>query len=423
MSHDPSVLDPLLGPTDKGFPQTSPPLRRSQIGEQGWSVLNGDLPLPLAVIKRRELAHNLGWMQRFCNERGIGLAPHGKTTMSPQLFSRQIDAGAWGMTLATVGQARVAIEAGVRNILIANQVLAEADLRAIDALKAKHADLRLLFLVDSIAQLALIEAAGASAPFEVLLEIGFTGGRTGCRSTEQAVALARRLHASPAVRLAGIECYEGLFAQGEDDKDRSATDALMARVTEIAKRCDAEQLFDTDAIVMSAGGSAIFDLVVPGLKPALTRKVLGLLRSGCYVTHDQGNYTRLVSLVNRRIGCDDAQGLQPAMALWATVQSLPEPGLAIVAAGKRDISYDLGMPIPLQWLPRGSRTLQPVPSDWRIPGMNDQHAYLRGELGSLAVGDRVVLGLSHPCTTFDKWRWMPVVDEDYRVVDAIVTCF
>jgi D-serine dehydratase len=162
MSHDPSVLDPLLGPTDKGFPQTSPPLRRSQIGEQGWSVLNGDLPLPLAVIKRRELAHNLGWMQRFCNERGIGLAPHGKTTMSPQLFSRQIDAGAWGMTLATVGQARVAIEAGVRNILIANQVLAEADLRAIDALKAKHADLRLLFLVDSIAQLALIEAAGAS---------------------------------------------------------------------------------------------------------------------------------------------------------------------------------------------------------------------------------------------------------------------
>ncbi|WP_284618138.1 amino acid deaminase [Aquabacterium humicola] len=417
------ILDPLLGPSDKGFPQQAPALPRSQIGAQGWSVIDGDLPLPLAVIRQRELAHNLGWMQRFCDERGIALAPHGKTTMSPQLFRRQLDAGAWGLTLATVGQARVAIEAGARNILIANQVLAEADLRSIEWLKRRHADLRLLFLVDSAAQVALIEALQPDTAFEVLVEVGVPGGRTGCRTRDDALALARRVKASPALALAGIECYEGLGAQAGDAQDRQYADALMQRFTEVVLSADRERLFERDQIVLSAGGSAIFDLVVPGLKPQLARPVLGLLRSGCYVTHDQGNYTRLVSLVNRRIGCDDTQGLQPAMELWATVQSLPEPGLAILAAGKRDISYDLGMPIPLQWLRRGSRALQPVPSDWRIPGMNDQHAYLRGTLGDLAVGDRVVLGLSHPCTTFDKWRWMPVVDEGYRVVDAIVTCF
>jgi D-serine dehydratase len=416
-------LDPLLDSRHKGYPHDAPALRRSQIGEQGWSVPAGDLPLPLAVIKRGALRHNLGWMQRFCAERGIGLAPHGKTTMSPQLFRAQLDAGAWGLTVATVHQLRIAVEAGARRVLIANQVLAAADLRAIDALKATHAGLRVLFLLDSAAQLEAIEAVGAASPFEVLLEIGIPGGRTGCRTAEEATALARRAQASAAVSLAGIECYEGLNATGDDAKDRAFTDALMQRVTDIATVADREHLFATDEVIVSAGGSAIFDLVVPGLKPQLTRKVSGLLRSGCYVTHDQGNYRRLVSVVNQRIGCADAAGLQAAMEVWATVQSMPEPGLAILAVGKRDISCDLGWPLPLAVVPRGETKPQPAPADWAITGLNDQHGYLRGPLGDLKVGDRVILGLSHPCTTFDKWRWMPIVDDDYRVVDALVTHF
>jgi len=417
------LLDPLLDNRHKGYPHDAPPLRRSQIGQQGWSVPAGDLPLPLAVIKRSALQHNLGWMQRFCDERGIGLAPHGKTTMSPQLFRAQLDAGAWGLTLATVHQLRIAVEAGARRVLIANQVITAADLRAIDALKARHDGLRVLFLLDSPAQLAAIESAGAGTPFEVLLEIGVPGGRTGCRTGEEAAALARRAKASPAVALAGIECYEGLNATGDDAKDRAFTDALMQRVTDIAMLADREHLFERDEVIVSAGGSAIFDLVVPGLKPVLTRQVSGLLRSGCYVTHDQGNYRRLVSVVNQRIGCADAAGLQAAMEVWATVQAMPEPGLAILAVGKRDISHDLGWPLPLALVPRGQVTPQPAPSDWTITGLNDQHGYLRGALAALAVGDRVILGLSHPCTTFDKWRWMPIVDDHYRVVDALVTCF
>ena len=416
-------LDPLLDNRHKGYPHDAPPLRRSDIGRQGWSVPAGDLPLPLAVIKRGALQHNLGWMQRFCEQHGIGLAPHGKTTMSPQLFRAQLDAGAWGLTLATVHQLRIGVEAGARRVLIANQVLAAADLRAIDALKARHAGLRVLFLLDSMAQLDAIEAVGAAAPFEVLLEIGLPGGRTGCRTAEAAAALARRAKASPAVTLAGIECYEGLHATGDDAQDRAFTQALMQRVTDIATLADREHLFEADEVIVSAGGSAIFDLVVPGLKPLLTRQVSGLLRSGCYVTHDQGHYRRLVSVANQRIGCADAAGLQAAMEVWATVQSLPEPGLAILAVGKRDISHDLGWPLPLAVVPLGEHQPRPAPTDWSISGLNDQHGHLRGALGELQVGDRVILGLSHPCTTFDKWRWMPIVDDDYRVVDALVTHF
>ena len=187
--------DPLLSsPGYKGYPASAPALRRSQLAAQGWKLLAGDLPLPLAVVRRDALAHNLGWLQRLVDQARIGLAPHGKTTMSPELFRAQLDAGAWGITFATVTQAAVGVAAGARRCLIANQVLSDADLATLAALLARHPGLRIVFLVDSLAQLALIEAWHAARPgtptFEVMLEIGVDGGRTGCRTHAQAAALA-----------------------------------------------------------------------------------------------------------------------------------------------------------------------------------------------------------------------------------------
>jgi D-serine dehydratase len=420
------LLDPIIGgPGTKGWPHAAPPLRRSAIAAQQWNVLRGDLPLPLAVVRRAALQGNLRWMQQFAREQGVELAPHGKTPMSPQLFAAQLHAGAWGITFANVVQARLGLLAGVPRALIANQVLAADDLAAIAALLRELPSARLLFLVDSIAQLALIEAwwqAQPAAPvaFEVLLELGLDGGRTGCRSHDEAMALARRLHASAAVALAGIECYEGLWAKGRGDDDRALVQGLMQRVQALALQCDREHLFDTGEVLLSAGGSAIFDLVAPGLKLALSRPVRGVLRSGCYVTHDHGNYRRYMAAMETRLGC--AHGLQAALEVWARVQSCPEPGLAILSAGKRDCSYDIEMPIPAWWCRQGA--VMPAPADWKVSAMNDQHAYLRCAAADMPrVGELVGLGVSHPCTTFDKWRWMAVVDERYDVVDALITMF
>lgn len=422
------LLDPLLDASTKGFPPASAPLRRSAIGAQGWNVLAGDLPLPLAVVKRDAVAHNIGWMRRYAQDAGVDIAPHGKTTMSPQLFRQQLDAGAWGLSFATVFQLGIGVASGVRSAVIANQVVTAIDLQGIVALKSAHAGLRVLFLLDSVAQLELIEqwhAAHADAPpFDVLLEIGMPGGRTGCRTHEQAVALAERAHASKALRLCGIECYEGLGVTGNTETDRANAEALMQRVHGIALHADRENCFDDAEVIVSAGGSAVFDLVTKQLKPQLSRPVRGLLRSGCYITHDHGFYKRMVSAVTTRLRCDDT--LHAAIEVWASVQSLPEPGLAILAVGKRDLSYDLDLPIPIGHCARGSMQVNEAPAEWRITGLNDQHAYLRWD-GTmridLRVGDLVSLGISHPCTTFDKWRWLPVVDEDRRVVDALVTCF
>jgi D-serine dehydratase len=423
--------DPMLGSSFKGYPRTQPPRRRSEVGAAGWNVLAGDLPLPLAVLKREALEHNLAWMQSRVREWGIDLAPHGKTTMSPQLFQRQLDAGAWGLTFATVTQLAIGVAAGARRTLIANQVVSDEDLAGIQLLLQAHADLRVVFLVDSPAQLALVEDWSKrhpeSVPFEVMLEIGVEGARTGCRTHEEAVALATRLRASDAVKLVGIETYEGQGATGASEPDAAYAAALMDRVEAIARHCDTQQLFETAEVLVSAGGSAIFDLVAGRLKPALGSPVRGLLRSGCYVTHDHGFYKRMVSAVDERLGCDCGESLRPAMEVWATVQSRPEAGLAILAVGKRDISFDLSMPVPIARAARGVLEAQAVPAGWKITALNDQHAYLRWdaseEAQAPAVGDRVGLGISHPCTTFDKWHWMPVVEENYRVSDAVAMHF
>ncbi|WP_373424833.1 amino acid deaminase [Variovorax paradoxus] len=428
---DQDFNDPLLGSNFKGYPRTQPPRRRSEVGAAGWNVLAGDLPLPLAVLKREALEHNLAWMQSRVREWGIDLAPHGKTTMSPQLFQRQLDAGAWGLTFATVTQLAVGVAAGARRTLIANQVVSDEDLAGIQLLLQAHADLRVVFLVDSLAQLALIEdwskRHSESVPFEVMLEIGVEGARTGCRTHDEAVALATRLRASDAVKLVGIETYEGQGATGSSEADTNYANTLMDRVEAIARHCDTQQLFETDEVLVSAGGSAIFDLVAGRLKPALNSPVRGLLRSGCYVTHDHGFYKRMVSAVDERLGCDCGESLRPAMEVWATVQSRPEPGLAILAVGKRDISFDLSMPVPIARAARGMLEAEAVPAGWKITALNDQHAYLRWDASEEAqapvVGDRVGLGISHPCTTFDKWHWMPVVEENYRVSDAVAMHF
>jgi D-serine dehydratase len=424
-SHAPTLLGPWL----KGFPPDAAPLASADIAARGWNLLAGDLPLPLAALDRDALAHNIQWMQSYARSQGVDLAPHGKTTMSPQLFQRQLDAGAWGITFANVLQLRVGVAAGVRRALIANQLVQDVELAALQSLRAAHRDLRVVFLVDSLAQLSRIEAwsraHGQAEPFEVLLEIGVPGGRTGVRDHADALALARALRASVAVRLVGIECYEGLGATGETDRDTEYATALMRRLADVAQACERESLFESDEVIVSAGGSGIFDLVAARMQLNMRRPVRGLLRSGCYVTHDHGHYQRLVQRVIDRCAC--MEGLKPALQLWTCVQSLPEPGLAILTAGRRDVGFDMGLPQPIGFAPADSRRLEPADPLWSISALNDQHAYLRFDAASgatrLAVGDRVVLGISHPCTTFDKWHWMPVVDAALDVVDAVTIHF
>ena len=390
--------------------------------------MRGDLPFPVAVLKEGALAHNLAWMADFTRATGVLLAPHGKTTMAPQLFARQIEAGAWGITFATMQQVSLGVRLGLRRIILANQLVGREDIAQAMALTAATPDLELHVLVDSIAGVNLIEAHGEqrdeSRRLNALLEIGVAGGRTGCRTVDEAMLVARAVAQSRAVRLAGVECFEGLSVTGDSEADRIVVERWMQAVQQVARQCDAEGLFGTDEVTLSAGGSAVFDIVARSLPTQLSRPVRTILRSGCYVTHDSGFYERFLQQVLARSGAAwrQREGLRPALEIWTEVQSQPESGLAIVAFGKRDASFDLELPMPFARVRDGVRT--PLDASWRIDKLNDQHAYLRIPAGAdVRVGDLVGCGISHPCTTFDKWRWMPIVDDGYGVTGAIRTFF
>ena len=416
----------------KGFPATEPPVHMNAIAERGWNVLRGDLPMPLPVLKRSVLDRNERWMREFIARFNVSLSPHGKTTMAPQLFDRQLSAGAWGMTLATVHQVGIAVHAGVRRILIANQVIDPADLHRLVALLNRDETLEILFLVDSMEGMALAAEAAKEGeltrPFQVLLEVGYKGGRTGCRSKDGALTLARALADSPHFTLRGIECYEGLLAKGNPEEDAHHVSAFLGTARDIAEDCDRQGLFEGDEILLTAGGSAFFDIVAREfvLKTA-SRPVRTVLRSGCYVTNDSGVYERLFAAIENRLGAEkgDAPGLAPALEVWSVVQSRPQPDLALLTMGRRDASADSDLPRPLKWFRPGAHTEpQPAPDSWRTSGMNDQHTYLSlPDDAPLKVGDMICCGISHPCTTFDKWQLIMEVDDAYIVIGAVRTFF
>jgi D-serine dehydratase len=234
--------------------------------------------------------------------------------------------------------------------------------------------------------------------------------------------LAREIKATQGLLLAGIECYEGALATCHHEHDQAAVAALMQRVQNLALACEKEDLFQCAEVLITAGGSAIFDLVAAHLQPQLSRPARGILRSGCYLTHDHVEYRKMLRCVGERLKL--AETLKPALEVISSVQSCPEPGLALLSMGKRDVSYDLDLPVPIWQAAIGDAAVSSVPAHWEIKALNDQHAYLHFNPQSPAsehptVGQIIGSGISHPCTTFDKWRWMPIVNDDYVVNSGI----
>lgn len=383
---------------------------------RGPGVLTvSDLPTPSLVLRRAALAANIAAMAAWCARWGAALAPHAKTTMAPSIMRRQLAAGAWGMTVADVRQARVADRAGAARILVANQVLARDDLAWI---ASRHGPGTTLVAIDSAEGLAAAAAAGAGAgaagPVRVLVEVGYPGGRGGVRDAAAAVALAREVAAAPGVVLAGVTAYEGLIAVHARRGGGTSVAALLQMVAAVARAvaplCDGPPL-------LSAGGTAYFDAVTAALAPC-AGELGGLLvlRSGCYVTHDHGLYARALGAAGDR----DLPRLTPALELRARVLSRPEPGRAILDAGRRDCSYDAGLPVVLGVERDGGRARLAA----EIVAFNDEHAHLVLDAAArLRPGDVVVCGISHPCTTFERWRLVAEADDDDRVVEAVATVF
>jgi D-serine dehydratase len=423
----------LLDHRVKGIPGGTPPFPLGEVGSRGWNVLREDLPLPLAVLRESAMEHNRRWMRRFLARSGAVLAPHGKTTMSPQLFRRQLEDGAWAITIATPHQLQVCREHGVRRVLMANQVVGRQAVRYLLDELAADPELDFYGLVDSVEGAALLAGAAREAavgrPVQLLLEGGYAGGRAGCRDLECALRVARAVRESaPWLELRGVEGFEGLMSGSSPGEVREEVSRFLDFLVEITARCEEEGLFAPGELILTAGGSAFYDLVVERFARAgLHREVRVVTRSGCYLTHDSQMYRDAFrELLERSPEARElGEGLRPALEVWAYVQSRPEPGRAILTMGKRDCSHDGGLPVPLAWFrPAEHPAPRPLGPGHAVTHMNDQHAFLELPGDSpLRVGDLVASGVSHPCTTFDKWQLLFVVNDGYDVVSAIRTFF
>jgi D-serine dehydratase len=416
----------------KGIPGGTEPFRVGDIAAKRWNVLREDLSLPLAVLKQSTMDGNARWMARFVDAHRAVLCPHGKTTMSPALFAQQRARGAWGITVATVQQLQVCRDYGFSRVLLANQLIGKQAIRYVLDELQRDPEFAFLCLADSVEgvrRLADAAAArGVGRPIEILVEGGYAGGRTGCRDGAQALAVARAVAgAAPHLALRGVEGFEGLIAGPPAERDARVA-AFVDSLVQIVEACAREDLFADGPVIVSAGGSAFFDLCVKRLERADPgREVLMVTRSGCYLTHDSLMYSAFFRQLLARSPEVAAlgEGLRPALEVWGYVQSTPEPELALLTMGRRDISHDADMPKPEQWFRPGAHDRPRRLGDgYAATRMDDQHLYLKVPDDSpLGVGDMVAFGISHPCTTFDKWRLIPVVNDDYDVVDAVTTYF
>jgi D-serine deaminase-like pyridoxal phosphate-dependent protein len=350
------------------------------------SLFGGTFTWPLLVVRDSAVRANIATMASYAQRHGFSFAPHAKTSMAPTLLEAQLAAGAWAQTVATASQALVLRRLGAPRILIANEVLDATALRWL----ATERDV--ILQVDSVAGVDAVAAAGG---LPVLIELGHAGGRTGCRTVAELKVVARAAADAPGVTLAGVTAYEGGL------QSAGAVDEFLA--TQVRAVREIADLLP-DEVIVSAGGSAWFDRVIKAFEGQWLdgHTVRAVLRSGASITHDDGFYHQRTPF--NRVATEGS--LTAALEIWAQVLSTPEPGLAIIGMGKRDAPFDEGLPST---------------DAGEVVKLNDHHTYVRST--SLAVGDLVRFGLSHPCTAFDKWRFIPVADDNDVVVDVLHTYF
>ncbi len=398
----------------------------TQLHKQGWNILAEEVSFPIAVIKESVLQNNALWMQKFSEAANIKLAPHGKTTMSPDLFKIQLEHGCWGISLATVPQVLNAYHSGIKRIILANQLIGTYHFKLIADLLSQEG-IEFYCFVDSIENIHSLGRyfSQRKLPLNILLEIGVDGGRCGWRETDDISALVDVIKQYEVLQLSGVSFYEGVI---HGDNVESQVEKFVDRVSQLTNQLAKNHAFHCENIIVTGAGSAWYDVVAKQLIESLDKKInaTAIIRPGCYLIHDTGIYQQAQQAVVERsqLACDISGDLISSLELWAYVQSIPEPGLAIVGLGKRDVAFDAGLPRP-EYIYQAKNDRPTVVNDeWQVTKIMDQHCMLTiPKSSSLLPGDLVCFSSSHPCLTIDKWRHIGIVDENFVVRKTIATYF
>ena len=282
-----------------------------------------ELDTPALVVDLDLLDRNVERIARLViDDAGIGWRPHTKALKTPALAHRLIARGALGVTCAKLGEAEVMAAGGVRDVLVANQVVGPAKVRRLAHLQ-RSADVAVA--VDSEVGVRQIGAAAAAAGVEVrvLVELNVGMDRAGVAPGEETVRLARVAAGTPGVRLAGLMAWEGHTLDVEPaDAKRRAIETAVGRLTGSADRCRAAGL---PIDIVSCGGTGSY--WVTARQPGVTE-----IQAGGGVLGDV--------MYRQRFGVDH----DCALRIIATVTSRPTPERVICDAGRKTMSADSATP-------------------------------------------------------------------------------
>ncbi|MBM3533495.1 MAG: hypothetical protein FJX60_10725 [Alphaproteobacteria bacterium] len=432
-----AIDDLALDGTTKGIPFAEGTIRLGDVGAKGWNVIRGDIALPAMTLRDSAVANNLALMRDIAASHGISLAPHAKTTGAPQLYRMMLkDGGAWGFTAATVQQALLAARTGAKNVLLANQLAAPANVAHFVGLMKTFPQTKFIALVDSAAGAEMLAKWAKphlnGKKLSLLIEMGPVGGRAGARTLDQAKATIAAVTSAPELQLLGVEAYEGGVKAPTPEEVWGGIDRLldlMLAVFDHGRQIGA--FAPGEEIILSAGSSTSFDQTIRRFGHlSKDNGVRIVVRGGAFLALDHGFYRRRALDMDKRGRLSMAGGktgsasdFKPGLELWAAVQSLPDPRLAIMTMGMRDLPYDIELPIPLQRF-RDGRLIENLGSGWRMTKSNDQHCYVEYPDGAdVRIGDILSFGISHTSTAFDKWDVVWRIDDDFTVTGAVKTFF
>jgi D-serine deaminase-like pyridoxal phosphate-dependent protein len=283
----------------------------------------GELDTPALLVDLAAMERNIATIAAEVRRRGVNWRPHAKANKNPAIAHKQLAAGAIGVTVAKVGEAEVMAQAGIRDILIANQVVGPIKTRRLAAL-ATQTDV--IVAVDSPGNVhELDQAAGAigSRP-RVVVEIDSGMERCGVQPGEPAIRLAELVAGRPNLRFAGLMSWEGHAMAVPDEEERRRTiERSVGLLTATARACTETGL---PVEIVSCGGSGTF-LVTAGIEG---------------VTEVQAGGATFGDATYRRLGVP----VEPALLLLVQVTSRAAPNRIVFDAGRKSVDPSNLAPIP-----------------------------------------------------------------------------
>lgn len=342
-----------------------------------------DLDTPALLIDAPAMKRNIERMSAFFADKRCKLRPHFKNHKCTRIAQLQLAAGnAVGITCAKLGEAEVLADAGVTDLLVANQVVGRRKVERLVQL-ARRAHLRVA--VDHLDQIfAISEAARtASATVGLLVEVDIGMKRCGVAPGSPALDMARRIGELPGVRFDGLQAYEGHLVSIDDVSERRSR--TLAAFEEVLRTRALIGQAGIDPGVISGGSTATYDIT--GLIDGI-----GELQAGTYVTMD-ASYGRL------------RPEFENALSIAARVISRPRPDSAVLDVGMKGAAPEFGPPL-----------VKGCP-DAQIPSFKSEEHCVINNVAQWKMGDLIELIPGHACTTCNLYREIHV-HENGRVIDV-----